>query len=545
MIERLRRIAPELLVATLAVAAALFVAGRALGDGFPLDDAWIHLEYGLAFRRTATLGYNDGIASTGCTSPLWALFAAAAHVLAGASGPSMAAAAWAKAMGVALHAATAVLSARLARACVRRRWATPAALGAGGIVATASVLDFAAVSGMEVALTSALLVGAALASVRARGVAGAVVAGGLAGLAVVARPECVVFVPAVVAVIASRASGRAALVRGAQSLGAAALPIAALVARNYAVSKLPLPATFYVKANPEAQTLASALRAGFVDVLGQLRPTSRVAFWILVGVAIALGAVALVRRVRSRPARALDRPFAVAAFAGASLAYLIGVAAINVVRNPTSFYYQRYFAPPMPLLAVAGACAAIALAEIVAKRARGARAIAVVLTAVAFSAAIVDDVAGLRAPRDRYADDVTSINGLQVAVGKFIGDHVSPDGVVWTVDAGAVRYWGQRRTVDLVRLNTREVFHGNKVPKEWWPEAIAVIPEVFQTAAPADLMDSAFVTLAPLGKTEEDRRLWRQEVHLCRKTAYEHPDNRVLVFLYKTELVAVGRCAPK
>ena len=545
MIERLRRIAPELLVAALAVAAALFVAGRALGDGFPLDDAWIHLQYGLELRKSGTLAYNDGIASTGATSPLWAACCAIAHLFAGASGPSMTAAAWSKGFGVALHALTAVLSCRLARACVvRRGWATPAALGAGGIVATVSVLDFAAVSGMEVALTSALLVGAALASVRGR----VWLAGALGGVAAIARPECVVVVPAIVAVVAVQARGRAGLMRGVKTLGAALLPIAALVARNLAVSKLPLPATFYVKATPEAQTLAIALRAGFVDLLGKTHPTSRVVFWALVAGAIVLGAIAFARRVRKggRPSRSTERAFATGAFALAGMVYLVGVAAINVVRNPSSFYYQRYFAPPLPLLIVAAVCATIALAAFVARAvAPSRRTLIVVLPALLFIAAIVDDVLALPAPRVQYADDVRSINALQVTTGMYVRDHVSPNGVVWTVDAGAVRYWGGHRTVDLARLNTREAFHGTKLPKEWWPEAIVTIPEVFQAFAPDGLLDVGISAQSPVAATEAERRQWRHEVYVCRKNANEHPDNRVLVLLYGSELIAVGRCAPK
>ncbi len=545
MIDRLRRIAPEILAAALAVAAALYVAGRALDDGFPLDDAWIHLQYGLELKKSGTLAYNDGIASTGATSPLWATFCAMAHVLAGASGPSMAAAAWSKGFGVALHVLTAVLSCRLARACVtRRRWATPAALGAGGIVATSSVLDFAAVSGMEVALTSALMVGAALASVRGR----VWIAGALGGLAVIARPECVVMVPAIVAVVAMQSRGRDAIVRGAKAFGAAAIPVALLVARNVAVSKLPLPATFYVKATPGAQTLASALRTGFVDVLGRTHPTSRVAFWFFVASAIVLGAIAFTQRVRKtgRAAQSIQRSLSVGAFTLAAIVYSVGVAAINVVGNPSSFYYRRYFAPPLPLLVVGAVCAAIAIAAIVARSVPSSRrALVVVIPAVVFIAAIVDDVAALGAPRAQYADDVRSINGLQVTTGMYVRDHVSPSGVVWTIDAGAVRYWGGHRTVDLARLNTREVFHGTKVPKDWWPEAIVTIPEVFQAFAPDGLLDVGMSAPSPVPATEAERMLWRHEVYLCRKNANEHPDNRVLVLLYKSELIAVGRCAPK
>jgi hypothetical protein len=66
----------EIASALSACLAVALVAGGALRRGFPLDDAWIHMAYGLALVREGSLAYNQGAPATGCTSPLWGLVAA-------------------------------------------------------------------------------------------------------------------------------------------------------------------------------------------------------------------------------------------------------------------------------------------------------------------------------------------------------------------------------------------------------------------------------------------------------------------------------------
>src|SRR5450432_3663761 len=93
--------APEVVAASIALVAAAFVGSGAWRLGVPLDDAWIHMVYGLALRDEGALAYNAGVPATGCTSPLWAAFVAIAHVVVGARGPSMEALVVVKCMGIA------------------------------------------------------------------------------------------------------------------------------------------------------------------------------------------------------------------------------------------------------------------------------------------------------------------------------------------------------------------------------------------------------------------------------------------------------------
>ncbi|HSO33358.1 MAG TPA: hypothetical protein VLT33_12580, partial [Labilithrix sp.] len=187
-----RRLAPLSLALSgvVAVLAATWVAGTQWSHGFPLDDAWIHMVYGHALRTEGSLAFNTGVPATGSTSPLWAIFAALAHLLT-SSKPSMAAGHMLKIIGVVVHVAVVVVAAQLAGACVRRRERALVSVLTGVVVALTPIHAYAAVSGMEVPLTSLLVLGAFLAALRAR----VRLAGVLLSAAILARPEALTCLP--------------------------------------------------------------------------------------------------------------------------------------------------------------------------------------------------------------------------------------------------------------------------------------------------------------------------------------------------------------
>jgi hypothetical protein len=167
--------------------------------------------------------------------------------------------------------------------------------------------------------------------------------------------------------------------------------------------------------------------------------------------------------------------------------------------------------------------------------------VAVAAPLVLALAGVVDEALGWRSDRTRFAADVAATNAKQVRIGKWIDATLPADAVVWTIDAGAVRYWGRRRTVDLVRLNTPELFDGPLVKTDWWPTAIVVIPAIFQTATAEPLLDVVLVAGSPWAVSGE-RDASRQEVHLCLPAAARARDGRVLVLYLKEQVIAVGKC---
>jgi hypothetical protein len=300
----------------------------------------------------------------------------------------------------------------------------------------------------------------------------AVLAGGAVGLAFLARPECAIVAPLVCAVLAlgtRRLSG--ALARSATAAGIALAFIAALCARNARVSGHPWPATFYAKSAPVSGRVMIELRIehAFVDLLGTVSPTMSRAFWLLVALPVAALLVALARRRIDRRARLG------AAAATAGVTYIVVVAVIVRVASADLFYFQRYFAPALPLLFVAAAsgasfAASFALGALRALRDLRPRVRLRALVAVygvvvacgvgeaSWRGSMRAGYATLASMRERYASDVAAIDGVQVAIGHFLASAPPDVATVWSMDAGAVRYWSERTVVDLGKLNTPELF---------------------------------------------------------------------------------------
>jgi hypothetical protein len=477
----LRRMAPEGVSAVVAAVAAAYVARGEWSHGFPLDDAWIHMVYGLELARDHALAYNDGVSATGATSPLWAMFAGLAHVVTGARAPSMAAVVALKVIGILFHAIASALAARCARvASVRASFGPLATLGGGLLVAACPLLAYAAASGMEVSLASTLLLGALLMAARRRTAA----AGVVLGLAIVARPESAVVAPIVLGLLALRASTwRNALARPAIGGVIVAALAGVLVARNLAVSGRPLSATFYAKAAPAQGRIMFELRMerGFGDLLGGLGPTSSRVFWILVALAIAAGVVACGVAVARRARGGI---FLRATFGGSVAVAGIGYAAatswmIRIV-SADLFYYQRYLAPAVPLLIVGATAGASSVVALLARAARplALRGVAVALrwvTGGLVAWAVVAEMSGLGEWARRYEIDVAAIDAVQVAMGRFVAATVPAGGVVWSMDAGAIRYWGEHVVVDLGMLNTPDLFRGGEVRPEYAADTIVVL----------------------------------------------------------------------
>jgi len=81
----------------------------------------------------------------------------------------------------------------------------------------------------------------------------------------------------------------------------------------------------------------------------------------------------------------------------------------------------------------------------------------------------------LPAAHDRYEADVATIDAVQVALGHFLERATASSAVVWSMDAGAVRYWGQRFVVDLGKLNTPDLLVNGEVRPGYEADAIVTL----------------------------------------------------------------------
>jgi dolichyl-phosphate-mannose-protein mannosyltransferase len=424
-------------VATLVVFLAWSPAGRAQ---FPLDDAWIHRVYARSFAWGHGLAYNEGVQEAGCTSPLWAVISAPVHWLEPALGT--AGVVWAvKLLGGALGALSVAAVYRLGRQLSGAAW--PAALAAS-LFACEPVLAFSALSGMEVSLVVCLWLWlvAAIHGERWR------LAAIMLGLLPVARPEAILLVGACVAVLAIQRRRRFVALITPWSVIGCVLPTVLWIAFCELATRHPLPNTYYMKATGELGLHGVATAFGVLVQHGWARSVA----WPLVG------AVALVAWCGRHRANAP----VIALLALGSLLFVIAVIATRSFL-PLGYYWTRWTDPGV--LGVAAACAlglalgahALVHASGLDRRVQRAALAALAIVIVAAAPGLVGSIAE-RA--ERLGSDGRVIERMNVEPGRWIAAHTPVTATVGVNDAGALRYFGGRTTVDLIGLNAADIAFG-------------------------------------------------------------------------------------
>jgi hypothetical protein len=123
--------------------------------------------------------------------------------------------------------------------------------------------------------------------------------------------------------------------------------------------------------------------------------------------------------------------------------------------DPYAFYHQRYVLPGLPLV-----LAAIPLLIYwVVTRLESVRLQQVAVASICL-VLIGIEVAGSSHRHVRLANDARNIDDVQVRMGKYIAN-ASDTSVLWAVDAGATRFFGNAFVVDLIGLNTPEMLTEN------------------------------------------------------------------------------------
>src|SRR5215203_6535849 len=153
----------------------------------PLDDTFIHLQYGRQIGEGQWFRYNDGDpVSTGASSFLYVLVLGAAHFL-GISGAHLLG--FAIILGAGLFALAALLGYELGRRLAGER----AGLWSGALIAANGAFAWGATSGMEVALFSVLILATLLAFLRELSSERFLLTPILAALTALTRPEGLLF----------------------------------------------------------------------------------------------------------------------------------------------------------------------------------------------------------------------------------------------------------------------------------------------------------------------------------------------------------------
>ena len=443
--------APSAHVLILAVAAGvgagLFAAAAPLG--FPLDDAWIHLQIARNFSAGLGFGLNPGEPVSLSTAPLWTLLIALLQLL------PWDIVAVVKAIGALLLFANALITRILARQLgLSSDWA----LLAGLVVALTPRFLWASQSGMEILLYAFLACSGVVLHLRSFAAAPSLWGTGLWTLAVLARPECAILLPLAL-VDRWRAEGKFSTIfslywRHGLLFVVPLLPWAVF---NLNYGNGVLPNTFYAKVGSYGLMGALAdgawLRVVAAVVLYPLQQMQELVQFssennLVLTLAAPMGLLALVKRGKQ----------------GSWLIplVLIGFPVLRGLLAPfkgATFQQGRYAAYLLPLLTVVGLLGLqmtwnLLRAELGAVAVERWRVGLVRLTCLLVLGNVV--VLGLRDGRE-YAENVADINQMHRAMGQWLADNTPRDAVVATNDIGAIAYFSQRRILDIVGLATPEV----------------------------------------------------------------------------------------
>ena len=440
-----------LVVAGLAVlTGCIFVGMNLVYNGgqlsAPLDDVFIHLQYGSQIGEGEWFRYNDGAPmSTGASSFLYVVLLGAARFV-GFDGGSLL---WfAIILGVVLLAVTAVLGYELGRRLAGER----AGLWSGVLISTNGAFIWGATSGMEIPLLAVLLTGTPLAFVRDLSAGRLLFTPPVAALAALTRPEGLVFAAVIVVAILfmllrNLTQRRVSLSKFLPMTLYALLPVVAGAGQllfyklatgsagaNGVKAKSMMYAPSFYPTEFVGQTFRHLTKLGLNFFMG-LNSSN----YLFPGAVLfcVLGILYLVFRDTRYPT------FAVAS--GVALALAISSIATLATWD---WHYFRYFLPFFPVMLVFAVVGFYSLGNL---ERGGWMPGALAVFALIFS------VFSLPTWATTAGGASSHIREQQVTVGKWIEENLPEDTRVAINDAGAMRYYGGHPTVDLVGLTTNDI----------------------------------------------------------------------------------------
>lgn len=392
----------------------LFLNAPWTDESYPLDDAWIHMVYARNLADGHGLCYNVPQAETGFTSPLW-LFVMTGAQLATESVLAP------KVIGLVFLVLLALVACRLG------------GIMAGLLIVLDPLMYFSALSGMEVILFSFLAILAVERTFNNRFAQ----AGIFVAAALVTRPEgalLCLLLPLVAVTSGSRSTNRIKAI--AWLIVPALIMACAWILFCLQATGRPFPNTFYAKAgfvfSQEGAALPPMLSRFFHDLYMLLADAGP-----LFPLAAAIVVASACFGFRSRAAWIVFL---------LGLGLFVGTWCTRPVLRIEAFYWERYFIPALVCVHV---LAGIVIQKFRHSTHRSGRISAgvVVFILVMILCCNVSEI------RERYALNCRDIGRFNVAAGKWIAENTPRDAVVAVQDAGAIKYFGQRRTIDLGGLN--------------------------------------------------------------------------------------------
>ena len=476
------------------------LSDEGLNISAPLDDTFIHLQYGRQIGQGQWFSYNDGDpVSSGASSFLYVLLLGAAHFV-GFSGANL--------LGFAIIFGTVlfVLSALLGYGLGQRLAGERAGLCSGILIAANGAFGWGATSGMEVALFSVLILGTLLAFLRELSSGRFLLTPILAALAALTRPEGLLFAwvitgAVVFVLLRDLRKSRPYSLRSSLAVLYAFLPIAAGVAQYM----------FYTIATGSSiqnGVLAKSLLyepvfypTEFLDAVFQ--NLTKLSLIVLTGLEPGnyLFPGTILFCVLGTMYLALEdaryRMFAVAS--GTALVLAMSSTAILGLPGAWGWHHYRYLLPFFPPVLVFAVVGFYSLRSLTRKT---------WLPEALASFAVLCSLLGLPVWAATTGGNSLQIKEQQVSVGYWIRENLPPGASVGVNDAGAMRYYGGHRTVDLIGLTTNGLAlptrNGvgslyetlEKMPEEKRPDYFAIYPTWFPGFEASGVLDQEIARFA-------------------------------------------------
>jgi len=427
------------IAAILGVAAYLVWASATGVWGFALDDAWIHQTYARNFVATGQFAFVPGQPSSGSTSPLWTLLIALGYLV------RVDYKWWTYALGAVCLAATALGVWQLTLRLFPDR--PRAALVAGIFCALEWHLVWAAVSGMETVLFTALSVWLLVVTLNQKSeIENKKSIGLLCGLLVLTRPEGLLLVGLVLTAHIAQTgwTRRATWTSLAWTLAVMTILIAPWLAFNWRASGTPFPNTFYAKQREYASVLAMV---PFLRRLAQVFFTPFIGAQVLLIPGLVAAIWSLMRRTLVRRIGKLETWPQLA-----GLAWVVAHLGLYALRLPVTYQHGRYEIPVIPVLIAFGLGGTAMLLRL-----NDARLWLRVLSRAVTLAITITQLSFVAIGARAYAADVGIIEGEMVRVARWLDTNTAPSDLIAAHDIGAIGYFSRRPLLDLAGLISPEV----------------------------------------------------------------------------------------
>ncbi|MFQ5831734.1 MAG: hypothetical protein ACE5H4_03435 [Candidatus Thorarchaeota archaeon] len=412
--------------------------------GFTLDDSWIHLQYARTVFEGRAWEYSSGVPSAGATSPLWAVILSSVFVFAQDETSIIFGVYVVSAI---LYVGSSFLVGLLAfRYTGRYIWSVPAIVGFVLVPRNTWLM----LSGMELPIFMFTIL-LALVLLEIPGRRYDILLGIACGLIYLSRPEGMLLVALCfpMRIVRVWESGELTMKR-AQSLGAM-LAVSLIVASPWilhciSINGTPLPDTFFAKVHGPTQW--------DIEVWS---------FWWrvwLIELPFIMGGFVGGAYLMAKGKTGCATMWAFAA--GLTGAYRLSMPMQALINN------ARYLVPIfnlLLLLTVAGVGVGIEGLTVDVKKPEYARDIRI-LGIVLVLLLIVPSTVGYMDQADLYGNSIKNINEQQVVIGKWLQENTPEDAVIAMVDAGAIAFFSNRTTIDLVGLTTPDMVHLNMTPRE-------------------------------------------------------------------------------